>query len=438
MALSFYLKVYGCQMNDYDGRRISNLLKSYQYVQVDDICNADIVIFYTCNIREKAVHKLRSDIGRVGKNVKFIAIGGCIAQAEGNWLLNFPKVKLVFGPQTYHRLPEYLETILHNEKQTIVDVNFYKLDKFKLQIEKFPIGTTAYVIIQEGCDNYCTYCVVPYTRGREYSRPVADILQEVKSLVSQGVQEVILFGQNVNSYCGEAPYITIGQNNTWSIDRLLLEIGEIDGIRRLRYATSNPHDFSEQLMQVHTRIPALSPFAHIPAQSGSDRILQLMNRKYTASEYLDKLNRFREICNNIHFSSDFIVGFPTETEEDLQQTVELIKKAHYTLSFSFKYSQRKNTPAARMKDQITENIKEQRLETLHQALLIDQIAFNKELVGTTQEVLFYKKGKKENQFIGKNIYQQSVVVESNENIIGSFKNVAITQAETNCVFGNLV
>ncbi len=428
-------------MNDYDGKRIEDILILNGFFKVNDPLTADIVIFYTCNIREKAVHKLESTVGMIkSPKIKVIAVGGCVAQAEkDNIFKRIPRVNLSFGPSTYHKLPEYLDDLLSGKKKRIIDLSNYKLEKFNSTNKRREITTSSYVAIQEGCDNFCTYCVVPYTRGREYSRPVIDIINEVKWLVNNGAKEIVLGGQNVNSYHGEAPYITIGSNRkTWRIEELIKAIAAIDGIKRLRYLTSHPKDFTVELMQVHNAVPILVPFVHIPVQSGSDRILKLMNRNHTAREYLDKLKLFRDICPAIQFSSDFIVGFPSETEEDFNDTLKLVEEAKYTLSFYFKYSIRPNTPAARMLEQIDDKIKEERLARLIKALLKDQIYYNNKLVGKIQEILITKKGKKENQYIGKNIYMQSVIINSDENIIDKFKTVLIESANENCVFGKLL
>ena len=428
-------------MNVYDSDKMANLLVARGYTQVLNPHDADILIFYTCNVREKAVHKLLSDIGRLKTvNAKVIAVGGCIAQAEGKRLFErSPSINISFGPQTYHKLPEYIESILKGERKRIIDDTFYKMDKFNICPKKKNVSFSEHIAIQEGCDNFCTYCIVPYTRGREYSRPVKDILNEAKWLLDNGAQEIVLWGQNVNSYNGEAPYITIGQpKSTWRIERLLQEVSQLPGLRRLRYSTSHPKDSNEELMRVHNEISVLVPFTHIPVQSGSDKILKQMNRGYTSAEYLSKLDRFREICPSIQFSSDFIVGFPGETDEDFKDTLRLVEKAKYTISFSFKYSPRSGTPAAKMRDQVPEKVKEQRLEILQDTLLRDQITFNKALIGKTQEILFYKKGKHSKQYIGKNVYMQSVVVENGDDLIGKFRNVLIKSAEENCVIGQVV
>lgn len=427
-------------MNVYDSDKIVDLLILNGYTRTLNPHNADILIFYTCNVREKAVHKLLSDIGRLkSPNTKVIAIGGCIAQSEGKGLFSrIPMLNISFGPQTYHKLPQYLDDVFNNKRNRIIDSEFYKMDKFIKCPRKINVTFTENVAIQEGCNNFCTYCIVPYTRGREYSRPVKDIIDEVKYLLNNGAEEIVLWGQNVNSYHGEAPYITIGKPKaTWRIERLLQEISLLPGLRRLRYSTSHPKDFTLELMKVHTEIPVLVPFTHMPVQSGSDKILRQMNRGYTSHEYLLKLDKFRDICPSIQFSSDFIVGFPGETDEDFQDTLRLVERAKYTISFSFKYSPRPGTPASKMPNQIPNVVKEQRLAILQKLLAEDQMKFNMALVGKTQEILFYKRGKHTNQYIGKNVYNQSVVVESDENLMGKFKNVLIKSAEENCVIGEI-
>lgn len=427
-------------MNVYDARRIGDLLLEHGYEKACDASEADILIFYTCNIRERAVQKLFSNIGILkNENTKVIAVGGCVSQAEKENIFKHRGINIAFGAQAYHRLPEHIEEILNGVKKKILDIDFNQAQKFDWLPKRKEITFSEFVTIQEGCDNFCTYCVVPYTRGREYSRPAKDVINEVQELIANGAREITLIGQNVNSYHGEAPYITIGEpKGTWRLERLIREIAEIDGLKRLRYTTSHPKDFTTELMQIHAETPVLVPFAHIPVQSGNNRILKAMNRGHTAREYLEKIAKFREICPNVQFSSDFIVGFPTETEEEFADTVKLAEQVRYTISFSFKYSRRKNTPADKMPGQISETIKERRLAILQRALLDDQIYHNNALVGKTQEVLFERLGRKPNQYIGKNVYLQSVIVSSQENLIGQFKNVHIKAAGENSVIGEII
>ncbi len=438
--MKFHIEVYGCQMNVYDARRIADLLVESGFEKANDASEADILIFYTCNIRERAVQKLFSNIGILRNDkTKVIAVGGCVSQAEGRSIFEHKHIDISFGAQAYHRLPEHINEVLSGSKKKILDINFDQAQKFGCLPGRTNVSFSEFVTIQEGCDNFCTYCVVPYTRGREYSRPARDIINEVKELLSNGAKEITLIGQNVNSYHGEAPYINIGEpKGTWRLERLIREIAELDGLKRLRYTTSHPKDFTTELMQIHAETPVLAPFAHIPVQSGNDRILKAMNRGHTAQEYLDKLARFREICPNIQFSSDFIVGFPTESEEEFLDTVKLAELVKYTISYSFKYSRRKNTPADKMQGQISEEEKERRLAILQKTLIEGQVYHNNALIGKTQEVLFERRGRKPNQYIGKNVYLQSVIVESSENLIGEFRNVYIEQAGENSVMGKIV
>ena len=438
--MKFHIEVYGCQMNVYDARRIADLLIGNGYEKAQDASEADILIFYTCNIRERAVQKLFSNIGILrNEKTKIIAVGGCVPQAEKENIFRYKHINISFGAQAYHRLPQHIENILNGTKQRILDINFDQKQKFNHLPKRETVSFSEFVTIQEGCDNFCTYCVVPYTRGREYSRPAKDVISEVKELLANGVKEITLIGQNVNSYHGEAPYISIGKpKEKWRLERLIREIATLDGLKRLRYTTSHPKDFTTELMRIHAETPILVPFAHIPVQSGNDRILKAMNRGHTAREYLEKIKKFREICPDIQFSSDFIVGFPTETEEEFADTVKLAEKVNYTISFSFKYSRRKNTPADKMPGQISEKEKEHRLSILQKTLIKSQIYHNNSLIRTTQEVLFERRGRKPNQYIGKNVYLQSVIVESSENLIGQFKNVYIETAGENSVIGKIV
>ncbi|MDR0942045.1 MAG: tRNA (N6-isopentenyl adenosine(37)-C2)-methylthiotransferase MiaB [Holosporales bacterium] len=435
----FYIENHGCQMNVYDSRKIVDLMIDFGFTQTFNSQEADILIFYTCNIREKAAQRVFSNIGFLkNQNTKVIAVGGCVAQAEKENIFKHKGVNIAFGPQVYHKLPSYVSSVLSGQKDKILDIEFEQDKKFGCLHDRREVSYSEFVTIQEGCDNFCTYCVVPYTRGREYSRPALDIINETKTLLKNGAKEIILLGQNVNSYHGEAPYINIGKpKGTWRLERLIQEISSLDGLRRLRYTTSHPKDFTTELMEIHADTPVLPPFAHIPAQAGSDRILKMMNRGHTAREYLDKLKKFRDICPNIHFSSDFIVGFPSETDEDFEDTLKLVREAKYTISYSFKYSRRKGTPAAVMDSQVSEAVKTERLKILQETLLKDQIYYNNQLVGQTNEVLFEKVGRKPKQYIGKNAYSQSVIVESDKNLIGEFANVFIEKASENSTLGRL-
>jgi tRNA-2-methylthio-N6-dimethylallyladenosine synthase len=440
-SMNFFIKVYGCQMNVHDSCRISSMLEGCGMRQIHDPNEAEMLIFYTCSVREKAVQKLYSDVGRMrSKKTKILAVGGCVAQQYAEKLFDkISNLNIVFGSRAYDKLPEMVESVLSGTNSRLVDTELGNLclmhsPTFGKQ------STSEFVKIQEGCDNFCTYCIVPHTRGREFSRPVSDIINEVKSLVSRGVQEIVLIGQNVNSYHGEAQYINIGDlSREWGIDRLLYEVANINGLKRLRYTTSHPKDFNENLMKAHRDLdPILVPFVHIPAQSGSNRILKLMNRGYTREEYLEKLQKFKSICTNMAFSSDFIVGFPEETESDFDETLDLVNKVGYASAYSFKYSPRSPTPASLMKNQIPEYKKDERLKKLQSLLSRSQLNFNQNTVGSVKNVLFEKHGKKENQYLGKTEYFQSVLVNSNFNLIGLFKNIKITQGNQNSLFGDII
>ncbi len=439
VCAKFHIEIYGCQMNVYDAQRIAELLQFCGFEKAKCHEDADILIFYTCNIREKAAARLFSNIN-IFKNqkTKVVAVGGCVVQAEKENMFRHKAINIVFGPQVYHKLPEYIMDVINGKRDRIMDVGMPQMEKFKAIPVKQNVSYSEFVTIQEGCNNFCTYCIVPYTRGPECSRPAIDILHETKHLVENGAQEITLLGQNVNSYHGEAAYLGIGGKKTWDITRLLYEVAKILGIRRLRYVTSHPKDFNKELMTAHREIDVLVPFVHIPLQSGSNKILRLMNRGHTVEEYLDKLAMFRDIAPNIQFSSDFIVGFPQETDEDLQATIDAARMADYSFSYAFKYSPRKKTPASRMQDQIPEEEKEVRLAKLYAVLQESQLKYNQSIVGTIQETLFEKEGRRENQYVGKNVYLQSIVVEADESPIGKFMNVKITKATQNSVFGEII
>jgi tRNA-2-methylthio-N6-dimethylallyladenosine synthase len=428
-------------MNVYDSKNIISVMERRGFERTLDPKIADILIFYTCNIRENAARKVFSAIGMMkSSKTKVIAIGGCVAQAEKEELFKKSKlINIVFGPHVYHKLPDYVRQILNGEQIKIIDIDLEKFSKFGKTLNQKNISFSEFITIQEGCDNFCSYCVVPYTRGREYSRAAKDIITDAKHLVAHGTKEITLIGQNVNSYDGEAPYISIGAgSNHWKLDRLLYEIAGIDGLKRLRYTTSHPKDITIELMRAHSQISRLVPFAHIPIQSGSDKILRLMNRGHTVTEYVAKLKMFKTIFPDMQFSSDFIVGFPNETFSDFEDTVRIADDVKYTISYAFKYSRRKGTPAAQMDGQIPESEKEKRLKILQDTLIRCQIDRNNSLIGQTQTILFDKHGKKPNQYIGKNVCMQSVIAESDTNLIGEFRSVLIESAGPNSVFGKVL
>ena len=432
--MKFFIRVYGCQMNVYDAEKIQTLLLCNGHECVNSEDDADIVIFYTCNVREKAKSKLLSDIGRINnRKDKIIAIGGCIAQAEGNALFDHDdSIKIVFGPQTYHEIISFINRACNGER--VLCLEFLQSKKFNFLPMHSSVKKSEYVTIQEGCNNFCTYCVVPYTRGREYSRPVREVLTEIQKLVDKGAVEIVLVGQNVNSYNGDTD-----DGKKLNIGQLIELVANIKGIKRLRYLTSNPYDFNRDLMFLHKELqPLLPPFIHIPIQSGSDRILKRMNRGHTRSEYIEMIEEFRDICTNINFSSDFIVGFPGGSEEDFLDTLDIVEKIRYSSFFAFKYSRRKNTPAYSMTDQVLDEVKDNRLARLINALSKHQLKFNESCVGTVQKVLFEKCGKQKSQYIGKTQYMQSVIVKSDKNLIGNFVDVRIERGFQNSLFGSIV
>jgi tRNA-2-methylthio-N6-dimethylallyladenosine synthase len=441
-----YVKSFGCQMNVYDSRRMADALAPEGYVETAAAEDADLVILNTCHIREKAVEKVYSELGRVrvmkdaaataGRDV-VVAVAGCVAQAEGEEIIRrAPVVDLVFGPQSYHRLPELLDHAKRHGKA--VDTEFPADDKFNHLAAPSAAairarGISAFVTVQEGCDKFCTFCVVPYTRGAEVSRPAEKILAEIGHLAGAGVREITLIGQNVNAYHGEGP-----DGRTWSLPRLLERAAHIQGIARLRYTTSHPRDMDDDLIAAHRDLAELMPQLHLPVQSGSDRILAAMNRRHTCADYLDIVRRLRDARPDIAMTSDFIVGFPGETESDFADTLRLIDEVGFSGSFSFKYSQRPGTPGADMADQIPEGVKSERLQRLQDLIDRQQEAFNQSCVGRTLDVLFEKPGRHEGQIVGRSPYLQPVPVQAPQSLIGEMATVTITEAAGNSLFGSLV
>ncbi|MBT4879631.1 MAG: tRNA (N6-isopentenyl adenosine(37)-C2)-methylthiotransferase MiaB [Alphaproteobacteria bacterium] len=449
---SVFIKTYGCQMNVYDSQKMSDVLAPHGYVKTNVQEEADLIILNTCHIREKASEKVFSELGRLkilkakranmGDKV-VLAVAGCTAQAEGKEITaRAPYVDMVFGPQTYHELPKMLEELKRkqisqsdNSPTHIVNTNFPVEPKFdELPDSKNSEGPSGFVSIQEGCDKFCTFCVVPYTRGAEYSRPVEDIVHDIRHLVSIGVQEITLLGQNVNAYHGQAPHGKV----EWGLGRLAMAIAEsVPNLKRLRYTTSHPRDVDDALIEAHRDIDVLMPFIHLPVQSGSDAILKKMNRKHSADEYRVIIDRFRDMCPNIAFSSDFIVGFPGETDEDFAATLQLVQDIDYAQAYSFKYSIRPGTPGSTMENQVSESVKSERLQALQQLLNAQQIRFNKLTVGKTLPVLFEKKGKHKDQYVGKTPYLQSVQVECPRDLTGSLLDVFIKIAHANSMTGEI-
>ncbi|MGE5387963.1 MAG: tRNA (N6-isopentenyl adenosine(37)-C2)-methylthiotransferase MiaB [Hyphomicrobiales bacterium] len=440
------VKSYGCQMNVYDATRMADLLGREGYAETGDEADADLVILNTCHIREKAAEKIYSELGKLalekrareaeGRDMK-IVVAGCVAQAEGEEVLKRQRaVDLVVGPQSYHRLPELLKQAKQGRRLT--DTEFDVEDKFESlpQPSRAQIrarGVSAFVTVQEGCDKFCSFCVVPYTRGAEVSRPVPDIVAETRRLVDAGVREITLIGQNVNAYRGPDD-----DGREWSLARLLAHLAGMEGIDRLRYTTSHPVDMAQDLIDAHASLEKLMPYVHLPVQSGSDRVLKAMNRKHKAADYLDIVRRLRKARPDVAMSSDFIVGFPGETDADFEATMALVREVGFASSFSFKYSPRPGTPGAERTDQIDEEIKRVRLAAL-QALLEEQRqAFNSATVGRTVDVLFEKPGRHEGQIAGKTPYMQAVHVSGPADMIGGVAPVAIVAAGSNSLAGRLL
>jgi tRNA-2-methylthio-N6-dimethylallyladenosine synthase len=425
---------------------MADVLAPEGYAETAAADDADVVILNTCHIREKAVEKVYSELGRIrvlkqaaartGRRLT-IAVAGCVAQAEGEEIIHrAPAVDLVFGPQSYHRLPGLLARVARGEK--VVDTEFPAEDKFEAlvpprQEATRARGVSAFVTVQEGCDKFCTFCVVPYTRGGEFSRPAAAIVAEVERLAAAGVREVTLIGQNVNAYHGEGP-----DARSWTLGRLLHRVAAVPGIARLRYTTSHPCDMDDSLIAAHRDLPGLMPYLHLPVQSGSDRILAAMNRRHTRAGYLDTVARVRAAQPQIALSSDFIVGFPGETERDFEQTLSLVDEVGFAGAFSFKYSPRPGTPAADLAGQVPEDVKAERLQRLQAAIDRDQRRFNAGCVGRRFDVLFERPGRHPGQIVGRTPYLQPVQIIAPARWIGEIHEVTITEASANSLFGAIV
>ena len=435
-----FVKTYGCQMNMYDSARMVDILKPLGYVQQETPEGADMIIVNTCHIREKAEQKLYSDLGRYrphkeAKSDAILAVAGCVAQAEGEEITRkAPYVDIVFGPQAYHRLPEMIAKAHRQaQKEHVLDIDFPVESKFDHLPAPSAEGLgSAFLSVQEGCDKFCTFCVVPYTRGVESSRPVKDVLRDARHLVAQGVKEITLLGQNVNAYHGETE-----SGVECSLGDLLFELAEIDGLERIRYTTSHPKDMHERLYEAHRDLPKLMPYLHLPVQAGSDRVLKAMNRSHTASEYKDIIAKLRAYRPDISLSSDFIVGFPGETDKDFAETIDLVREVTYASAYSFKYSIRPGTPGALMENQIEERVKDERLAVLQELLREQQLAFNEQCAGQCFAVLFEKPGKHAGQLVGKSPYLQSVHVEANERLLGHIVEVDITAGFQNSLTGRV-
>ena len=409
-------------MNVYDSNRILDLFKNKNYERVEDPKDANLVVLNTCHIREKAAEKVYSDIGRIDKIKKNkskedykLVIAGCVAQAEGKEIKKrAPSVDFVVGPQSYHNLPDMLDT-----SDKIVSDEFTQNEKFKNLLYNSAGGVSEFVSIQEGCDKFCSFCVVPYTRGPEFSRPVSDIIIEIEKYVTQGVKEIIFLGQNVNAYHG------IGiDGKSKDLAYLVNKVSEIENLSRIRYMTSHPIDMTDSLIKVHKTNHKLMPFLHLPIQSGSDKILKDMNRKHTVDSYKKIVNKLRSERPDIALSSDFIVGYPNETDRDFEETMKFVDDVEFVIAYSFMYSQRPGTPAQK-KDNVPLADKKARLSALQSLLKEQQKKFNKSFVGSKMEILFEKKGRYQNQYIGRSIYNQSVFTKNNKNLINTIEKVKI-------------
>jgi len=421
-----FIRTYGCQMNVYDSARMADVLAPLGYEACSAPDDADMVIVNTCHIREKASEKVFSELGRLRehKDAKatrgermVLAVAGCVAQAEGAEIVSrAPYVDIVVGPQAYHRLPEMVARAARasgGKGQGVLDTEFPVEPKFDSLPLPSHAGPSAFLSIQEGCDKFCTFCVVPYTRGAEFSRPAADILREARHLVGGGAVEITVLGQNVNAYHGAAPEGGAGRAENWGLAQLLHALAGIDGVRRLRYTTSHPRDMDEDLIRAHGEIDSLMPFLHLPVQSGSDRILDAMNRQHTADDYRRIVDRLRAARPDIALSSDFIVGFPGESDADFAATLQLVRDVGFAQAFSFKYSARPGTPAAMLERQVPQPAMEERLAQLQALLGEQQLAFNRSKLGLTMDVLFDRDGRKPGQALGKTPYLQSVFVTGN-------------------------
>ena len=441
-----FIKTHGCQMNFYDSERMTDLLKPHGYQLDDNEDDADIIILNTCHIREKAVEKTYSELGRIRDKINtrkektgkrsIVAVAGCVAQAQGKEIIKrSPWVDIVVGPQSYQNLPELIAKVDPVNKNKNINIDFPTIPKFdQLNANIEERGPSAFLTIQEGCDKFCTFCVVPYTRGAEYSRPLKSIIDEAKQLIDVGVKEITLLGQNVNAWSSKGL-----DDRNWGLGRLIDELAKIDDLKFIRYTTSHPLDMDIELIKSHRDNKKLMPYLHLPVQSGSDNVLKMMNRKHSAKEYLKIIEKIRDYKPKIAISGDFIVGFPGETEKDHMMTIRLIKEVNYAQAYSFKYSKRPGTPGSVLLNQLNEDTKNSRLYEVQELLRSQQLSFNKRTINSTMKVLVLKKGKKKHQYIGRSPYNQSVYFSSkNSNLIGSLINLNITDAFQNSLTGNIL
>jgi len=433
-------------MNFYDSDRMTDLLKPHGYQLDDNEDDADLIVLNTCHIREKAVEKTYSELGRIRNKIKarkantgkrsIVAVAGCVAQAQGKEIIKrSPWVDIVVGPQSYQNLPELIAKVDPINKNKNINIDFPTIPKFdQLNAKIEERGPSAFLTIQEGCDKFCTFCVVPYTRGAEYSRPLKSIIDEAKKLIDVGVKEITLLGQNVNAWSFKGL-----DDQNWGLGRLIDELAKINELKLIRYTTSHPLDMDIELIKSHRDNKKLMPYLHLPVQSGSDNVLKMMNRKHSVKEYLNIVEKVRDYNPKIAISGDFIVGFPGEIDKDHLSTLNLIKQVNYAQAYSFKYSKRPGTPGSILPNHINEDIKNSRLYEVQELLRSQQLSFNTKTINSTMKVLVLKKGKKKNQYIGRSPFNQSVYFSSkNESLIGSFIDLYITEAFQNSLTGNIV
>ncbi len=438
-----FIKTYGCQMNVYDSERMRDVLRPLGYQPVETPEDADLVVLNTCHIREKATEKVYSELGQLKKmktaagGKMTIAVAGCVAQAEGAEIMRRqPAVDLVLGPQAYHKLPEMVARASRATGDRL-ETEFETLEKFDaLPKTREADGPAAFLSVQEGCDKFCTFCVVPYTRGAELSRPVDDIVMEARNLASQGVREISLLGQNVNAWHGAPPRLDGGKE--WGLGQLARHLAKIGGIDRIRYSTSHPRDMDDDLIAAHGDTPAMMPFMHLPVQSGSDRILKAMNRGHTAEHYLNIMRKLKEVQPDIALASDFIVGFPGESDQDFEDTMNLVREVGYAIAYSFKYSPRPGTPAADMFGHVPDDVATERLHALQKLLWEQQAAFNASKVGRTIQVLVTGKGRIEGQMHGRSPWQQAVHFDAPASTAGQIVDVKIVGSSQNSLTGEYV
>ena len=435
-----FMQTYGCQMNVYDSQKIFDLLAtSHHMTKTEQPNDADLIIINTCSVREKAAEKVFSELGRY-KTLKrqnpnlIIAVAGCVASQEGDMIIQrAPYVNIVFGPQTLHRLPRMIDRV-KRDGQPVIDISFPEIEKFDSLPEPKAEGPTAFVSIMEGCSKYCSFCIVPMTRGEEFSRPFDDVLAEVATLAEQGVREITFLGQNVNDYRGQTH-----EGNTADLALLIHYTAALDKIGRIRFTTSHPQAFSDHLIEAYAEVPKLANHLHLPVQSGSDRILGMMKRHYTIEQYLAKIQKLRQARPDIAISSDFIIGFPGETEADFMATLDLISQVGFDHSYSFIYSPRPGTPAARLHDNVSLDEKKQRLKILQDRINQQAIEISFNMVGTTQRILIVGESKKaNNQISGRTENNRVVNIDSSHDLIGKFVDVSITEALPNSLRGTII